>query len=210
MTRAALAAGLGFLAIALVVVLSGSPLVVSHVNAVPADEPVLEARSGSGACQDGELVPAGASAIRLTLVAAAGPRVSVSVLSGGRVLTSGVVGSGWTSGAVTVPVAPLAHSVFPARICFKLSQGAETIQLGGSPTSPAIAATGLTGGRLPGRFTVEYMRSGPSSWWSLISTVARHVGLGRAPSGTWIVLLLLVLMGATVSIASWLALRELG
>ncbi len=81
--------GLVLFAIALVIVLSGSPMVVTHANATPANEPILEAGSGSSACQAGEALPAGITAIRLTLVAAAGPRVSLSVLSGARVLTSG-------------------------------------------------------------------------------------------------------------------------
>ncbi|MGC2373580.1 MAG: hypothetical protein WA484_06875, partial [Solirubrobacteraceae bacterium] len=168
MTRvaAALAAGLALLAIALVVTLSGSPVVVAHTNSIPADEPILEAKSGAGACQDGELVPAGISGIRLTLVADAGPRVSVRALSGSRVVASGTAGSGWTSGAVTVPVTVLEQPVVGARICFTLGRGVETVQLGGSHTSAALAATNLNGRPLPGRFTVEYMRSAGGSWWS--------------------------------------------
>jgi hypothetical protein len=211
MTRAtaALAAGLLLVAIALAVTLSGSPFVVAHANATPANEPILEAASGAGACQADEVLPAGISAIRLTLVAAAGPRVSVTALSGTQVLTSGIAGSGWTSGAVTVPVRPVARAISHARICFKLGQSVENVVLGGSKTSAAVAARGSEGKALPGRFTIEYMRAGRSSWWSLAETVARHMGLGRAPSGAWVALLLAALMSAVVAIASWLALVEL-
>jgi hypothetical protein len=208
-TTAALAGGLTLLAIVLVLTLSGSPLIVAHANATPASAPILEADSGSGACQAGEALPAGISAIRLTLVAAAGPRVSLSVLSGSRVLMSGVAPSGWTSGAVTVPVKPLSALAAPVSICFQLGRSVETVQLGGSRTSAAIAARSLSGAPLSGRFTVEYMRAGSSSWWSLAKTVARHMGLGHAPSGTWIALLVLVLMGTSVAAASWLIVREL-
>jgi hypothetical protein len=120
-----------------------------------------------------------------------------------------VHGSGWTSGAVTVPVKPLAHAVSGAQICFKLGRSVETVQLGGSPTNAALAARDLNGKALPGRFTVEYMRSGNGSWWSAAETTARHLGLGRAPSGTWVALLLLISMGAVLAIASWLVLKEL-
>jgi hypothetical protein len=212
LTRAtgALVAGLALLAIALVITLSGSPLVVAHTNATPANEPILEAGSGSNACQAGETLPAGIAAIRLTLVAAVGPRVSVSVLSGARVLTSGVTASGWTSGAVTVPVKALSHAAAPVRICFKLGPSAETVQLGGSRASAATAARNLSGVPLPGRFTVEYMRRGDGSWWSLAKTAARHMGLGRAPSSAWVALLVLLLMGAALVGASWLVVKELG
>jgi hypothetical protein len=197
-------------AIALVIVLSGSPLVVTHTNATPANEPILEAGSGTSVCQAGEALPAGTTAIRLTLVAAVGPRVSLSVLSGTRVLTSGATASGWTSGAVTVPVKVFSHSLAPVSICFKLGRSVETVQLGGLSTSAALAARSASGAPLPGRFTVEYMRPAGSSWWSLAKTAARHMGLGRAPSGTWVALLVLLLMGGTIAAASWLIVKELG
>jgi hypothetical protein len=211
MTRAAVAlvAGLGLIAIVIVITLSGSPLVVAQTNATPANEPILEAGSGAGACQAGEALPAGTSAIRLTLVAAVGPRVSVTVQSGGRVLADGAAGSGWTSGAVTVPVKPLARSASQTRICFRLGHALETVLLGGAHTGAAVAARTIEGRTLPGRFTVEYMRSGHSSWWSSAQTVVRQMGLGRAPSGGWVALLVLVLMGAALASASWLALKEL-
>ena len=40
----ALAGGLAVLLLALIVTLSGSPLVVARTNGVPADQPILEAR----------------------------------------------------------------------------------------------------------------------------------------------------------------------
>jgi hypothetical protein len=210
MTRATvtLAAGLALTLIAIGVTLSSSPLVVAQTNGTPAGESIVEATNYAEACQADEVLPAGISAIRLTLVSAVGPRVSVTALAGTHVLTSGVAGSGWTSGAVTVPVRPLARAVSHVRICFGLGPTVENVLIGGSKTSPAVAARS-EGKPLPGRITIEYMRAGRSSWWSLASTVARHIGLGRAPSGTWIALLMLALMGAAVATASWLVVREL-
>jgi hypothetical protein len=225
----ALALGLALVAVALVLTLSGSPLVVAYTNAAPANEPLLEATSALGACQGGEVLSAHISAIRLTLVTAAGPRVSVTALSGGRVLTSGTVGSGWTSGAVTIPVRPVPRAVAGVRICFDLGPPVEAVAVGGSRTSPTVggaktatagresaatsggssAATERDGRPLAGRFTVEYMRRGRGSWWSLAQTVARHMGLGRAPAGTWVVLALAAAMGVAIAAASWLAVREL-
>jgi hypothetical protein len=206
----ALSLGLALLAIALAVVLSGSPLVLAHANQVPADEPIYKATGGSGACQPGETVPAGVSAIRLILVAVVGPRVSLTVGSPGGPVTSGSVGGGWTAGAVTVPVKPLAHPVGSARICFQLGGSAEAVEVGGSAARPALAARTLTGKVLPGRFTVEYMHRAHGSWWSTGETVARRLGLGHAPSGTWLAVLMLLAMGSVVAGASWLVLRELG
>jgi hypothetical protein len=211
MTRAAvtLAAGLALVAVVLVVTLAGSPTVLVRANGTPANEPIREIGGGVGACQSGEVLPAGASAIRLTLVANAGPRVMVTALSGPRVLARGTADSGWTAGAVTVSVKPLSRAVAGTRVCFRLGTAPETVQVGGSRTSAAVAARYLAGGVLPGRFTVEYMRSGSSSWWSMLRTVVRHMGLGRSPSGSWIALLVALLTGATLAVGSWLAVREL-
>jgi hypothetical protein len=206
----ALGAGLVLLAIALAIVLSGSPLVVIRANATPADEPILRATGNSGACQDGEALPAGVSAIRLILVAVVGPQVGVTVTAGSRPLAAGSTGSGWTAGAVTVPVKPLSHATPGARICFKLGRSAEGVEVGGSKASAAVAARSLDGRPLPGRFTVEYLHRGSSSWWSSAKAVSRRLGLGHAPAGSWIALLLIVAMGGVVATASWLVTRELG
>lgn len=211
-TRAklALVVGLALMAIAIVVTLSGSPLVVAHANGTVPNEAIVETSNAAEACQGGEVLPAGISAIRLTLSSVAGPRVSLSALSGTRVVAGGAVGSGWTSGAVTVPVRPVAHAISDVRICFRLGPTVETVAIDGSPTPAAVAARDRAGAPLPGRITVEYMRSASGTWWSAASGVARRIGLGRAPSGTWIAVLLVVLMGAAVASASWLVAKELG
>jgi hypothetical protein len=200
--------GLTLLAIAVVVTLSGSPLVVARTNGISSEERIGEARGNVGACQGGETLPAGTTGIRLALESAAGPRVSVAVRSGKRVLTSGVAESGWTSSAVTVPIKPLTHTVTRAQTCFALGRSAENVVvLGATSATPVAKSPG--GQPLLGRFTVEYMRSGSSSWLSSWQAVARHLSLGREPSGTWIVVLLALLMGALATAASWLVLKEL-
>jgi len=83
------------------------------------------------------------------------------------------------------------------------------VEVGGAGAGPATAARTLAGDRLPGRFTIEYMRPASASWWSSIETVARRLGLGHAPSGTWLAVFLLLAMGTVVATASWLAVREL-
>jgi hypothetical protein len=210
-TRAgtALAAGLALLALALILVLSGSPLVVARANSVPPEQPIVKADGSTTICQDGERVPARVTAARLTLVAVVGPRVHVTVASGGRTFTSGTTGSGWTAGAVTVPLAPLSRPLPSASFCFSLGPSAEAVEVGGAATGLARAARTGFGRILSGRFTIEYMRPGSASWWSSIETVARELGLGHAPSGTWLAAILALAMAGVVLAASWLALREL-
>jgi hypothetical protein len=208
-TSATLAAGLALVAIAIAVTLSGSPVAVVRTNFIPPNQTLAEAAGDAGACQAGEELPRGATAIRLGLQSVIGPRVGVTALAGGHVLTSGVVGSGWAAGSVTIPVRPVARTTPDARICFRLGPTREKVGIEGEPTSAAIAVRTREGTALPGRMKIEYVRAGSSSWWSLASGVARRMGIGRAPAGTWIVLLLAALMGAVVATASWVTLREL-
>ncbi len=208
-TTVALVAGLALVAIAIAVTLSGSPLVVAHTNGVAADYLIGESKGENVACQSGELLPAGITAIRFHFESDAGPRVSVSAWSGGRLLSSGAAPSGWTGEAVTVPLTPLAHAVANARVCFVLGPSAEDVAVTGTQTSAAVSARGGNGEALAGRFRVEYEQAAHGSWWSIAKTVARHLGLGREPAGTWIALLLIALMGGSVLGASWLLLREL-
>jgi hypothetical protein len=205
----ALAAGLALMTAVLVVTLSGAPLVVARVNSTLPKEQLATIGSGAGACQADEVLPAGTSTIRLTLWASAGPRLKLSALSGAGVLTTGTVGPGWTSGAISVPVRAVARTSSHVRICFSLGQSPDNILVIGSRTSADLAAKSSDGSALPGRIKIEYLRPAAGSWWSVSRAVARRMGLARAPSGTWTVLLLIVSMGAIVAIASWLTLKEL-
>jgi 4-amino-4-deoxy-L-arabinose transferase-like glycosyltransferase len=208
--RVALVAGLVLLVLAIGVTLSGSPMVVVHTNSITDGPSIAEAATDAGACQGGEVLPGGVSMIRLTLRSITGPRVSLTALSGTHVLTSGVVGSGWIGGSVAIPVKPVARTTSPVQICFRLGPTKEVVGIMGAPTSPAVAARSREGKALPGRIRIEYLRADERSWWSVALVVARRIGLGRAASGSWIVLLLIALMAMVVAGASWLALKELG
>jgi hypothetical protein len=211
MTRVgvALAAGLALLAIAIGATLTRSPTTVAWTDSTPLRGPLAQTTHSELACQGGELLPRGTSAVRLSLFAIYGPRLTVRVLSGKRVLTSGVRDAGWTGEIVTVPVQPVRHRAAHVKLCFALGRTDEAISMVGAPASPTTAATAADGQRLPGRMRIEYMAPGPRSWWSLASWVARRMGLGRAAAGTWVVLLVMAAMTAVVAGASWLTVREL-
>src|SRR5262249_13894834 len=61
-----------------------------------------------------------------------------------------------------------------------------------------------------GRFRIEYLRPAHGSWWARASSVAHRMGLGHAPSGTWIVFGEIALMIAITVLASRLVLRCVG
>ncbi|MGD1058356.1 MAG: hypothetical protein ABR992_13190 [Solirubrobacteraceae bacterium] len=184
------------------------PLVIRAPAAKPSA--VLSPLGGSGeACQAGEVLPAGTTAIRLSLVAYIGARIRLTMYSGSQVVAEGSRGPDWTGTSVTVPVKPLSYSVSNVRLCFDVGPNSETIFLFGNETPPGEALTVPTGGQLSGRIDVSYLGAGHGSWWSRILTVARHMGLGRVFSGTWIVLLIVALVAAVGVLAGRLTLREL-
>jgi hypothetical protein len=207
-TSIVLATGLVLIAAIVGVTLARSPPTLAGANGVPAEGLVGVVEREAGACQGDETLPASTSAIRLSLVAIVGPRVAVRVLANGHVVTRGSTGAGWTSSEVTVPVAPLAHTVSPVTICVRLSDLNGEVEFKGAHTSAPVAVS-ERGERLHGRLRVEYVRAGHSSWTTLISTVARHVSLGRAASGMWVVFFILALALSVVALTSWGIVREL-
>ena len=156
----ALLGGLALTAIALALVLSGSPLVVVHRNVIPHLRPLAETDKAAEICQGRERLPAGISAIRVTAGAITGPRIHLIVSSGGRVVTSGVAGEDWTSAAVTIPVEPSRVAYTNALVCLSWPPFVEEVSLFGYTTSPSLAAHIREGARrtaLGGRVTLEYM-----------------------------------------------------
>jgi hypothetical protein len=229
--RVALAVGLSAVAVALALVASGSPPVVVRSGA-PLTRSVLFGRTSvrSRICQADEVLPAGASAVRVWLEAVIGPAVQVEAISAGRLLARGSRGPGWTAGSVTVPIEPVPRSSARAKVCVNVGQAREPIGLRGVPSAKALAAvdrqgpvasgmrTRASGGRtraasfregpLGGRVIIEYLRPGRRSWWSLARSLARRMELGHAGAGAWIPLLALALVLAIAALMSRALLKE--
>jgi hypothetical protein len=164
-----------------------------------------EARS----CQAEEVLPADISAIRVSLTAFFGARVRVAVFSGSRLLTEGRRGPQWSGTSVTVPLVPLSHAVSDVKLCLEVGPNSQPIVFMGIETTAGQAA--MTGAHelRPGRIDVEYLTDGSGSWWSRLLLIARHMGLGHALTGTWVVLLIAALVAAVGALAVKLTLQEL-
>ena len=158
--------------------------------------------------QAGEVLPAGVSAMRLSLVAYVGARVRVTGSSGARVLIEGERGPDWTGTSVTVPVKPLTHPVSHVRLCVAIGPNSQPIYVRGIRSAPSAVLVSNGAQPLHGRLGVEYLGAGRGSWWSRALAVARRMGLGHALSGTWVVLLIAALMATLGGLAIWLLLRE--
>jgi len=165
--------------------------------------------TGFQLCQANEVLPAGVSAIRLSVAAYYGSRLRLKAFSGGRVITEGSRGPDWTGTSVTVPVKPLSHTISPVRLCLYIGPNSEAIYFFATQTPAQESAVSGSGALLGNRLGVEYLASGHGSWWSRILTVARHMGIGHALNGTWVVLLIAALVGAVGILALRLVLREL-
>jgi hypothetical protein len=191
----ALAAGLVGIVAALGVVLSGSPITVAGSYGAAGPPRVANTSGGVTLCQNAGTLVAHTTAIRVSLSANTGPEVAVKVLLRGRVIASGSRPAGWgLAETVTVPVKPLPYSVPHVRLCTVMSASPEGFEIKGGHTAV---------------LTVEYLRPGPSSWWSLAPSVAEHLGFGRAPTGSWIAWLLLAAMLAVTGLAARTVLQEL-
>jgi hypothetical protein len=164
--------------------------------------------SSAEVCQANEVLPAGVSAIRVWLGAYFGSRVRVVALANSQVLTEGVRSPNWTGGAVTVPVTAQSHATSGVTLCFDAAPNSELLYLGVAPASQAESAV-WRGKALGARVGVEYLAAGRGSWWSRILTVARHIGIGHALGGTWVVLLIAALAAAVGVLAVRLVVREL-
>ena len=205
--RIALAVGLAALVAVLAVVLSQSRLSVAGTNSVAAQHELTSLPGGSKGCEEAGTMPAGTTAIRVSLGANVGPKVNLQALSGQQVIAQGERGAGWGFAAsTTVPVKRVSQTINDARVCVALGADSYRIIFYGS----SVYVTTVSGQRgVARRFRVEYLRPGHRSWWSLTSYVAHRMGFGRAPSGTWVVFLVIALMITIATLASRLILREL-
>jgi hypothetical protein len=200
--RLALAVGLAALALSLGLVLSRSPQVLAGTNGVSDKLVATNLYSGEQlACQRRQTLPRGTDAIRVSLLANAGPTVAIRVLAGSRVLSEGERAAGWgTTESVTVPVRRVRQTIADASVCVELGAALGPVQVNGV-LSPSAT------GRQTATPRLEYLRPGPSSWFSLIPSIARHMGIGRAPTGAWIAYLAIAVMIAAAAITTGLVLR---
>ncbi len=207
-TPVALGGALGLIGIALVLVLSRSPLTVVAKNMVTSQMPVTTIEGRSEVCQEEATLPPGTSAIRLFIGSVIGPRLAVRVKSGSRTLTRGAIAAGWTGGAVTIPVARVARAARHVQVCVAPGPGAETVYLRGA-AAPVSAGMIVAGRPLAARMRIDYMRPAARSWWSLLGSVSRRIGYERASGGSWVALLMIALMAGALGLCCRALLREL-
>ncbi|HEY3827604.1 MAG TPA: DUF2142 domain-containing protein [Solirubrobacteraceae bacterium] len=199
----ALVSGLVLIAAAIALTLSRSPLVLAGTNSVEPTTVTASTAGPASACQHGEAIPQGTTAVRLWLEGNVKSRTHVAVLTGGRTVASGTREGGELGKVTTIAVGRIARKLRDAQLCFSFDRAVQAIAVLGEPARRG--APGATA-----RMRVEYLRPGPSSWWSLIGVVAQRIGIGRAPEGSLVALLPLILMALAVLLVAWTIIRQLG
>jgi hypothetical protein len=201
-----LAVGLALTGLAVFAVLQHSPLIAAGSNGVEASTELGVVQGAGSYCQPGERLPRRISALRLSFAATTGPKIVVAVSSHRRVVTSGTIGSGWYGASVTVAVRPLRRAYSDVTVCAHFDSLTGDVDVLGEQASAAAPGAG---GLVPGKLRIVYLRSSTKSWWSLAGWVIGHIALGRAPSGTWIVFAIVVLVAAAVALAALALTQEL-
>ncbi len=206
---AVLMVGLILMSIAIIAILARSPFTVAGTNSIPAKNYIeLKEKGKLSGCQSSGTIPQGTSAIRIGIEGLYfGPAVTAKVLMGSHVLREGHQTAGGVSApTATVPVRRLADAVHDARVCTTVGPALEPIRYYGIPShSPGSHASPLQQVTL----RMEYMRPSGKSWWSSVSSITYHMGLGRAPSGAGAAILALLLALALVALAARITLEEL-
>ena len=195
--RVAVAVGLGLLLAGLLAAGLRHPDELARSNGVTPEGEFASAVARVRFCQSGEAIPRGSTAIVAWLGAFTGPRVSVQASEGGHLVGHGEHGSGWTGRSVTIALAQPSRALAHATVCFSVAPRDEVVTALGNGAKGAARLT-VNGKPTPGRMTLEYLRPGRRTWLSHAAAIARHLGLGRLPSGTWAPIFAVLLMAAAV------------
>ncbi|HEY7952365.1 MAG TPA: hypothetical protein VID70_05205 [Solirubrobacteraceae bacterium] len=205
--RLTIAIGLALTAVAVGISLARSPLVRAGTDGTPLPTEIGATSVPTTICQGEETVPAGTTAMRVSMLSLLGPRIKLVARSGGQVITTGEIGYGWTGSVVTIPVARVVGTHRHTNICVSLAKRQQLVNLRGANTkfSPAV-----TEGKqvLSGRMRFDYLRPDNKSWLSLALPTARRIGLNIG-GGAGIILIPLMLLLSAGTLASWLLVRDL-
>ncbi len=203
----AIAVGLTLTAIAVGIGLSRSPLVLAGTDGTPLPDEIGATAQPTTICQPEETIPQGTTVIRVSLLALLGPKLKLTATAGGRPVTSGELGYGWTGAVVAIPVRRVARTYAHATVCVAMAKRQQLVNLRGANTKFAPAVSEGTQ-VLPGRMRFEYLRPDRSSWLSLALPTARRIGLTIGGGGGIVVVVFLLLLTVT-TLSSWLLVRDL-
>ena len=193
--RAVLVAGFVLLVAGLAVTLTRSAPRSAGSNHVAQTEAVAQFTGDGRRCQDGELIPKDANALRL-LIGTYGkstPEVRLTARDpNGKFVTTGRLAAGEHEGSLDIPIRPVAEARPGATVCVAVAGPGRTVLYGAG-----------------GAVHLEWLRAGSESWLELLPTVSHRFGLAKwNPLGSLLLPLLALVLVATWFAAARLVLRE--
>jgi Predicted membrane protein (DUF2142) len=199
---ACLLLGLAVLAIALGTALLHASQPRAGTNGVWPRAAVATLSTGESVCQGHELLPAGATAIRLAVqpLQSVGPGLFVTLRRHGRTLqrTSILLGA---RSSTTASLRPVAHDLGDVTVCLSVGAPAGRVALGGGPTPPGVGS--LTGQGAPAGVSVPftYLQPPAGSWLDRASAIADRLALGRGDwGGRWVAWVTAALLLASLAL----------
>jgi hypothetical protein len=191
-----LGAGLVAVAAVVAVLLLGEGQRRAGSNYVPEHGPVTELRAGDTHCETGVIVPGDAAALRLAIGTYGNPTPELRVRAtapGEGTVTSGRLPAGRREGRVVIPMSKVADTVTGAEVCVRAGSGRNVLYGRGDS------------------IRLSWLREGSESRLSMLAVVAHRLGLAKLnPLGSWLMVLLVGMLGAAWFIALRLVLREAG
>ncbi len=186
---AAITAGLALLAVGLLITLSHrAPRQAGSDHISPAIFTATLPRGGL-LCQDNPYLPPKAATVAI-LVGTYGrpvPALGISFTTpSGAVVSSGHLQAGTRQGTVSIPISPAKGDPGSAvNVCLSVGGPSKFVVAGeGIPPDPTDET--VDGVAQPGRISLVYYRAGDESWFSLLPTLDKRFGLGKAAFfGDW-------------------------
>lgn len=205
-----MAVGLAAIAVIIAAVLLHADQRRSGSDLTPNGAFVAALSAGQQTCQEGELLPADTSSVRVTLGAYGRPGPGVTVTftgpKGDR-LSSGGLPTGWKQGIVRIPITHVSRAVEGVRVCLR-DVGVAPVAIAGTDPDPGYHM--LVGNRtVEARLRYDYLRPGRESWLALVPVIAHRSTLAK--SGLirdWALPAALVLMLLAVGLATLAILCE--
>jgi hypothetical protein len=205
----AAAAGLVLVLGALALTLSQSGTRLAGTNSmVEVSGVALPVAAGRERCARGQLVPAGAAAVRVhagTYFRPRGEPIMVSVRTSGRVVASGRAPGGYPDNTpLRVPLGPVRANLYDATVCVR-NLGRRQLGFAGNLTSSAPGP--VYGGPEVIRF--DWLLPGRPTWWDVSPRVARRAAVLK-PSfvGPWTPWALLGVVGVLWAVSLTVLLRR--
>ncbi|MBS1868193.1 MAG: DUF2142 domain-containing protein [Actinobacteria bacterium] len=160
--------------------------------------------AGSTACQEWELLPAGAALLQIPGSTRAPPVVTLR--QDGR-LVERVVASD-AQGLIRAPVGRSVRERVDVQLCLAMRSPADLLV---GPTPPGTGALTIDGQAGGSSLPVDYMEGGRRTWWASVPLVARRTCQGHTGfwDPCWNAWAIVVLVGAALLLAGGLVLRTL-